>query len=95
MPSLKERVTTPVRRVRDRHSIVDHTLNTVTHYRSVGGEHPGAPRPLLGFLSFFPILRSASSSSACSRELSRLRAAIARSRTCCRASWAATRARSR
>ena len=56
MPSLKERVTTPVRRVRDRHSVVDHTLNTVTHYGSVNGNAQAGAVTYFGFLSFFPIL---------------------------------------
>ena len=56
MPSLKERVTAPVRRVRERHQVVDHTLNTVTHYGSVNGNAQAGAVTYFGFLSFFPIL---------------------------------------
>ena len=45
-----------MRRVRDRHSVVDHTLNTVTHYGSVNGGAQAGAVTYFGFLSFFPIL---------------------------------------
>jgi membrane protein len=56
MPSLKERVSAKAARFRARHQVVDHSLNTVTHYGSVNGNAQAGAVTYFGFLSFFPIL---------------------------------------
>ena len=85
-----------MRRVRDRHSVVDHTLNTVTHYGSVNGNAQAGAVTYFGFLSFFPILALGFFFvGLLAQNFPELRAIVAEVENCCRASWAATRARSR
>jgi membrane protein len=56
MASLKERVTAPVERLRERYEWFDHTLRMVKHYGSVNGNAQSGAVTYFGFLSFFPIL---------------------------------------
>jgi membrane protein len=56
MPTLKERATARVRRVRDRYPLVDHLVRMVRHYNTVNGNAQAGAVTYFGFLSFFPIL---------------------------------------
>src|SRR5680860_514784 len=56
MASLKERVTTKVKEVRERRPIVDHLVKMVAHYGAVNGNGQAGAVTFFGFLSFFPIL---------------------------------------
>src|SRR6476661_9606251 len=56
MASLKERVTAPVERLRERFEWFDHILRMVKHYGSVNGNAQSGAVTYFGFLSFFPIL---------------------------------------
>ncbi|HEX6517894.1 MAG TPA: YihY/virulence factor BrkB family protein [Nocardioidaceae bacterium] len=56
MASLKERVTTTVRRLRERHPSVEHVFRMFTHYGNVNGSAQAGAVTYFGFLSFFPIL---------------------------------------
>lgn len=56
MPGLKERVTTRVALLRQRHPLVDHAVAAVTHYSAVNGSGQAGAVTFFGFLSFFPIL---------------------------------------
>ena len=56
MASLKERVTAPVERLRERFEWFDHVLRMVKHYGSVNGNAQSGAVTYFGFLSFFPIL---------------------------------------
>jgi membrane protein len=56
MPSLKERVTTRIARIRERHPGVDHVVRMQEHYGATkAGQQAGAVT-YFGFLSVFPIL---------------------------------------
>ena len=56
MPSLKQRVTATVDRLRERYSWLDHTLRMLQHYGSVNGNAQAGAVTYFGFLSIFPIL---------------------------------------
>ncbi|RYU12742.1 YihY/virulence factor BrkB family protein [Nocardioides iriomotensis] len=56
MPTMKERATATVARVRERYSIVDHLVRMVRHYSTVNGNAQAGAVTYFGFLSFFPIL---------------------------------------
>jgi membrane protein len=56
MPTMKERVTAKVERVRERYPLVDHLVRMVRHYGTVDGNAQAGAVTYFGFLSFFPIL---------------------------------------
>jgi membrane protein len=56
MPSLKQRATDTVGRLRERYPLLDHTLRMVQHYGSVNGNAQAGAVTYFGFLSMFPIL---------------------------------------
>ena len=56
MPSLKQRVTDTVDRLRERYGWLDHTLKMLSHYGSVNGNAQAGAVTYFGFLSIFPIL---------------------------------------
>jgi membrane protein len=56
MPSLKQRVTATVDRLRERFGWLDHTLKMLSHYGSVNGNAQAGAVTYFGFLSIFPIL---------------------------------------
>jgi membrane protein len=56
MASIKERVTTKVAQVRERHPFVDHVFAMFAHYGEVKGNVQAGAVTYFGFLSFFPIL---------------------------------------
>lgn len=56
MPSLKDRVLTPVREARERVPVLDHAIRTVEHYGKHDGSLYAAGVTLAAFLSVFPLL---------------------------------------
>ena len=56
MASIKERLTARVRRLRERHPLVDHVGRLFAHYSDVNGNAQAGAVTFFGFLSFFPIL---------------------------------------
>src|SRR4051794_38650419 len=56
MPSLKQRVTDTVARLRERYPLLDHAVRMVLHYGSVNGNAQAGAVTYFGFLSIFPIL---------------------------------------
>jgi membrane protein len=56
MPSLKQRVTDTVGRLRERYPLLDHAVRMVQHYGSVNGNAQAGAVTYFGFLSIFPIL---------------------------------------
>ncbi len=56
MPSLKQRVTHAVARLRERYPLFDHAVRMVQHYGSVNGNAQAGAVTYFGFLSIFPIL---------------------------------------
>jgi membrane protein len=56
VPSLKDRVTTGLARLRDRYQWLDHTLKMLAHYGAVNGNGQAGAVTFFGFLSVFPIL---------------------------------------
>jgi membrane protein len=56
VPTLVERVTGRLERVRQRRPWVDHAVRTVQHYGAVNGNGQAGAVTFFGFLSFFPIL---------------------------------------
>jgi membrane protein len=56
MPSLKQRFTDTVDRLRERYALLDHAIRMVKHYGSVNGNAQAGAVTYFGFLSIFPIL---------------------------------------
>jgi membrane protein len=56
MPSLKQRVTDAVDRLRERYPLLDHAVRMVHHYDKVNGNAQAGAVTYFGFLSMFPIL---------------------------------------
>ena len=56
MPSLKERVTGTLARLRERYPWLDHVFKMLAHYGSVNGNGQAGAVTYFGFLSVFPIL---------------------------------------
>lgn len=56
MASLKERLTTRVAALRERHPVLDHTVNALTYYSKRNGNAHAGGVTYFGFLSFFPLL---------------------------------------
>lgn len=56
MVSLKERASATLKRLRERHPWLDHTLKMLQHYGAVNGNGQAGSVTFFGFLSFFPIL---------------------------------------
>ena len=56
MPSVKERFTSALARLRERRPIVDHVVRILEHYGAVGASQQAGAVTYFAFLSFFPIL---------------------------------------
>jgi len=56
LPSVKERVTSTLARLRERRPIVDHAVRTQKHYGAVGASQQAGAVTYFAFLSVFPIL---------------------------------------
>jgi membrane protein len=54
--SLKEKATTRLEELRERHGWLDHVVRTVQHYGTANGNLQAGAVTYFGFLSFFPIL---------------------------------------